>query len=82
MPDVEDLTRPQEDGSPPPSRLLILDDFVGDKKVEAKVFQIFTKLSHHNNMSIIYILQNTFHQSKYSMDIKRSTSHMVLINSP
>ena len=82
VPDVEDLTRPGEDGASPPSRLLILDDFMGDKKVESKVFEIFTKLSHHNNMSIVYMLQNPYHQGKHMTDIKRSMSHMVLFNSP
>ena len=39
----------------------MLDDFMGDKKVEEKVFKIFTQLSHQNYMSIVYMLQNTFH---------------------
>lgn len=50
--------------------------------MDKKLGKIFTQISHHNNMSIIFMLQNAFHQSGNCMDIKRNASHVVLFNSP
>ena len=85
IPDVNELTQHQEgeeEQSQLPNRLIILDDFMGNAEVEDKAFKLFTQESHHNNISVIYILQNYFYQSKGRVNIGRSASHVVMFNTP
>ena len=37
----------------------IIDDMMGEK--DAIIAKLFTKKSHHGNLSVIYIVQNLFH---------------------
>lgn len=59
--------------------LLILDDQMG--KNEDLIEQIFTKLSHHNNISVVYLIQNFFHQSPQQRTISLNASYIVLFKS-
>ena len=42
--------------------LYIFDDMMGERN--AVIAKLFTKKSHHGNLSVVNILQNLFHQSK------------------
>jgi len=48
--------------------LIILDDLL-DFVYSEKVWYLFTKCSHHRNISVILITQNLFHQGRYCGDI-------------
>lgn len=61
-------------------RLLIIDDLMGEG--DDKVTDYFTKGSHHRNLSVMYLTQNVFHQSKGSRDISLNAHYMVLFKSP
>ena len=56
-------------------RLIILDDLMGQN--ESIVADLFTKGSHHNNMSVIYITQNIFHQGKRQRDISINSHYLI-----
>jgi hypothetical protein len=43
--------------------LLIIDDFMNE--VNQNVCSIFTKLSHHRDVSVIFLTQNLFHRNKH-----------------
>lgn len=62
------------DGSQP--SLLILDDLMHE--TDDRVSQIFTRASHHKNVSVIFIVQNLFFGSKHSRTIGLNSHYIVL----
>lgn len=46
------------------------------------VCELFTKGSHHKNLSIILITQNVFHQGKYCRDISLNCKYLVIFKNP
>ena len=56
--------------------LYILDDMMGER--DAAIPKLLTKKSHHGNLSVIYIVQNLFHQSKDHCTISLNASYIVL----
>ena len=62
--------------NPNTRNLYIIDDMMGEK--DAVIAKLFTKKSHHGNLSVIYIVQNLFHQSKDHRTISLNASYLVL----
>ena len=56
--------------------LVILDDLLNTVYLE-QVCDLFTKGSHHRNISLILITQNLFHQGKYCRDISLNAKYLV-----
>ena len=50
--------------------LIVLDDVMAQSSKDKRIADLFTKGSHHRNVSIIYIVQNIFHQSSGQRDEK------------
>uniref|UniRef100_A0ABD2WZR4 Uncharacterized protein n=1 Tax=Trichogramma kaykai TaxID=54128 RepID=A0ABD2WZR4_9HYME len=46
------------------------------------VLDLFTKGSHHKNLSVIFLTQNIFHQGKGQRDISLNTKYIVLFKNP
>ena len=49
--------------------LLVLDDLMSESGDDVE--KIFTKFSHHRNISIIYLSQNLFYKSKQNRTISK-----------
>lgn len=64
-----------------PGTLLIFDDLMMSS-FSKEITEIFTILSHHNNISIILVLHNLFHQSKFSRNITLNTQYIVYFRNP
>lgn len=47
-----------------------------------EITEIFTILSHHNQISTILVLHNLFHQSKHTRNISLNTQYIVLFKNP
>lgn len=62
--------------------LLILDDMMNDDKANKKACQLFTRDSHHRNISVIFITQNLFHKGTYCRDISLNAKYIVLLKNP
>ena len=60
--------------------LLILDDLM--KEAGDSVLDIFTKLSHHRNVSVNFLTQNLFFKSKQSRTMNINTQYIVLFKNP
>ena len=58
----------------------ILDDLMDS--VDAFVVDIFTKMSHHRNLSAIYVCQNLFDKSKYHRTISLNSHYILLWRNP
>ena len=47
-----------------------------------EIMNLFTKYSHHQNISVVYITQNFFQQSKFNRTMSLNTSYIVLFKNP
>lgn len=66
------------DGKTP--NLLIIDDLM--RESNGKIVDIFTKGSHHRNLSVFYITQNLFHQGKGQRDISLNSGYIIFFKNP
>lgn len=64
------------------SALIILDDLMQECGDANELVNLFTKGSHHKNISVIMIVQNIFHQGKAMRSISLNTHYMVLFKNP
>lgn len=68
------------DGSEP--TLVVLDDLMQEAAEDRSISNLFTKGSHHKNMSVIMLVQNMFHQGKFMRTISLNAHYMVLFKNP
>ena len=64
------------------NNLLILDDVMDEAAQSESVAQLFTRGSHHRNITVVFILQNLFLQSKHMRTISLNSHYMVLYKNP
>ena len=62
--------------------ILVFDDLMTEAKCDQRIADLFTKGSHHRNISVVYLTQNLFPQGKACRDIILNTQYMVLFNNP
>ncbi|EFA11822.1 hypothetical protein TcasGA2_TC005055 [Tribolium castaneum] len=60
--------------------LIILDDLM--REANGSVVDIFTKGSHHRNLSVFNITQNLFYQGKGQRDISLNANYIVYFKNP
>ena len=60
--------------------LLILDDLMHE--TDDRVTKIFTKISHHMNVSVLYLTQNLFFGGKQNRTIGLNSHYLVLFKNP
>lgn len=60
--------------------LIIIDDMM--KETNDIIVNIFTKGSHHRNLSVIYITQNLFHQGRGQRDISLNANYIIYFKNP
>jgi hypothetical protein len=58
--------------------LVILDDLL-HKAYSDQVSDLFTRGSHHRNISVILITQNLFHQTRFSRNISLNSKYFVAV---
>lgn len=56
--------------------LLILDDLMHE--ADERVSQIFTRVSHHKNLSVVFLTQNLFYGSKQNRTISLNAHYLIL----
>lgn len=61
--------------------LIILDDLMNEV-YNTQISELFTKGSHHRNISVILVTQNLFHQGKHNRDISLNTKYIVAFKNP
>ena len=62
--------------------LIVFDDQMIDAGKEHRIVNLFTRGSHHRNLSVIYIVQNLFHLGKGSRSISLNSHYLVLFKNP
>ena len=73
LPNVEEL-------NPQFKHLIVIDDLMSE--ANEHISSLFTKKSHHRNISVMYIVQNVFHQTKDHRNISLNAHYMVLFKNP
>ena len=53
-----------------------------EARCDQRIADLFTRASHHRNLSVVYLTQNLFLQGKACRDIALNTQYMVLFNNP
>ena len=60
--------------------LLVIDDLMTE--TNDTVANIFTKISHHRNVSVLYLSQNLFPKNKHARTISLNSHYLVLFKNP
>ena len=60
--------------------LLIIDDLMNE--ADQNVCNFFTKLSHHRNVSVVFVSQNLFHRNRHVRTMNLNTHYLVLFKNP
>jgi hypothetical protein len=60
--------------------LLILDDLMSQQNT--LVSDLFTKISHHRNVSVIFLTQNLFYKSQHNRTMSINSQYLVLTKNP
>lgn len=71
-------------GAPPDELdcdVLVIDDQMSDLGDSKKMSDLFSKHSHHKGISIIFIVQNIFHQGKAMRNITLNSHYLILTKS-
>jgi len=66
------------DGSEPV--LLVIDDLM--QETDETVANLFTKGSHHRNVSVLFLAQNLFPKNKFARTMSLNAHYMVLFKNP
>lgn len=62
--------------------LIIIDDLMNELGGDARLLNLFTKGSHHMNVSVIFIVQNVFHQGKNMRGISLNCQYLIIMKNP
>jgi len=64
------------------NQLIILDDLMNETKDNSEILDIFTKKSHHRNISIILLTQNIFAKVSCVRTMSLNSHYLILFNNP
>ena len=62
--------------------MIVFDDQMIDASKDKRIVNLFTRGFHHRNLSVIYIVQNLFHQGKSSRSISLNSHYLALFKNP
>ena len=64
--------------SPEQRNILVLDNQMGVASSSTSVADLFTKVSHHRNLNVIYLVQNVYNQGKSQKTISLNSNYRVV----
>ena len=62
--------------------LIVIDDLMSETSNDKRICDLFTKGSHHHNLSVICLVQNLYYQEKESRTMSLYSQYLVLFNNP
>lgn len=62
--------------------VVVIDDLMQEVKESVAITSLFTKVSHHKKVFVVYITQNFFNQSKEEITRRRNCQYIVLFKNP
>jgi len=66
----------------PKGGLLMLDDLMAEGGEDKGLSDLFTKHSHHQNITVLYLCQDMFPPRKYTKSISRNTHYIEAFKNP
>lgn len=60
----------------------VFDDLMSECSNNSLITDFFTKRSHHQNVSIIFITQNLYHGGKERINFTKNATYLTIFNSP
>ena len=66
----------------PKGGILILDDLMNEGSSDKNVLDLFTKHSHHQQITVIYLCQDLFPTGKFAKTISRNAHYIVAFKNP
>ncbi|KAL9987905.1 hypothetical protein ACROYT_G002286 [Oculina patagonica] len=66
----------------PRGGVMVLDDLMEEGGNDKRVLDLFTKLSHHRNITVLYLCQDMFPPGKYAKSISRNAHYIVAFKNP
>ena len=67
---------------PDEHNMVIIDDKMSEEGGSGDLANLFTKGAHHRNLTVVFIVQNMFHQAKSMRTISLNSHYMVLFKNP
>jgi hypothetical protein len=67
---------------PDQTNLLVIDDLMSELVDNKQLSKLFTRGSHHRNLSIIFLVQNLFPKGSQSRTISLNTHYIILFKNP
>lgn len=62
--------------------LVIVDDLMTELGSDQRLANMFTKGSHHLNVSVVFIVQNLFYQAKYMRNVSLNCHYLIVMKNP
>ena len=62
--------------------ILVLDDLMDEGGNDKNVLDMFTKLSHHKNITVIYLCQDLFPIGRFAKTISRNAHYITMFKNP
>ena len=62
--------------------LIVIDDLMSEASNDEPICDLFTKGSHHRNLSVICLVQNLYYQGKESRTMSLNSQYLVVFNNP
>ena len=66
----------------PQGGILVLDDLMNEGGNDKSVLDLFTKHSHHQNITVIYLCQDLFPAGKFAKTISRNAHYIAAFKNP
>ena len=79
---IPDATRLSKWFGPSKGGVLILDDLMAEGGQDKQVLDLFTKDSHHRNITVLYLTQDLFPPGKFSKTINRNAHYLIAFKNP
>ena len=67
---------------PPGSGVLVLDDLMDEGGRDKRVLDLFTKHSHHRNITVLYLCQDLFPPGPYAKTLSRNAHYIACFKNP
>ena len=77
IPDTENLPKWFPKGG-----ILVLDDLMEEAGNDKRVLDLFTKDSHHQNITVIYLSQDMFPPGRFAKSISRNAHYIIAFKNP
>lgn len=61
--------------------VIVLDDLQSSAGNDSRLSDLFTRYSHHKNLSVIFVVQNLFLQSKEMRNVSLNSHYLLLLSS-